>query len=365
MPNLISSSIIYFLFILLIGLSYPSSQAAQSTQKPSFQSQEKPGVKAEEQKKQKLIKRSVLLLDFVNRTNAPDVEYLVSSIPEAFIEPLEKTNSFELINRDKGAEITRDLEIKKSDLFIDNNAVIIGKDAEADIVVIGNFIRMENKILIQSKAIDVSTGRVRVSRSEQSKLDTSLFNKIDQLTKNMSEDMRKNIPMITEKAAIQQQLKGTFSRTAGAILLSNNIGLGGTSSKYLASGFGIKAQYSRQIFDLIFHPIAQAGFNYSSGKGDVKDMTSVFVNAGMLLPMKLKKDVTVGFYISGGMNKGSVDRREGYPFLLPAFDAGLLADYLVWKNWSITMSAGIYYILDENTSLLFGNLYLGAGRHFK
>ena len=47
----------------------------------------------------RLINRRVLILDFANQQKNDKYEYLEISIPEAYIEPLEKTGSFEIMNR--------------------------------------------------------------------------------------------------------------------------------------------------------------------------------------------------------------------------------------------------------------------------
>ena len=48
---------------------------------------------------EKLVNRRVLILDFTNAQNNKNFSYLEVSIPDAFLDPLDKTKSFELLKR--------------------------------------------------------------------------------------------------------------------------------------------------------------------------------------------------------------------------------------------------------------------------
>ena len=329
--------------------------------KPDSKIKTQPGQVTTESKQ---VKRTVLVLDFVNQSRADDVAYLSVSLAEAFINPLEKTTVFELLSRDLSRKTAEKLDLKPEDLFSDENAVQIGRDAEANVVLIGSFIRMEGKIMIQAKAIDVNAGRVSVTQSRESNIDISLFKNIETLAKDMADAMKNALPMLTQSAAMKQQMKGTFTRTAATAQIGTIMGAG-TSGKFLSNGYGLKASYSHRIFDLIFHPIYQAGFAYLPGIDPMRSMTQFGLSGGVLLPMKLNRDLTVGVYLLAGMLAGKVDRGRGFSYNLPCFDFDFLADYFVARDWSLTFSLGGSYLLDKTSSLLFGNFQAGLSRHFQ
>jgi|GEM_PF-6824512 len=148
------------------------------------------------------INRKVLVLDFVNQNKTENAEYLSGSIAEAMIDPLDKTGNFQTLNRDNGQQTAATLKIEKEKFFNEANATEIGKAGGAEVVVIGNFIAIGDKIQIQAKAVDVLTGRVKVSKSVNGKLDASIFDTITQLSGGMAQKMKSALPPISKREVI-------------------------------------------------------------------------------------------------------------------------------------------------------------------
>ncbi len=148
------------------------------------------------------INRKVLVLDFVNQNKMEAADYLSASIAEAMIDPLDKTGNFQTLNRDGGQETAKKLKIEKEKFFSEANATEIGKNGGAEVVVIGNFVAIGNKIQIQAKAVDVLTGRVKVSKSVNGKLDATIFDTIAQLCESMAAKMKSELPPISKREVI-------------------------------------------------------------------------------------------------------------------------------------------------------------------
>lgn len=156
---------------------------------------------------QKLVNRRVLLLDFHNTQRSSALSYLEISVPEAMIEPLQKTQKFEIMNRQIWSKLLEQKLFTKEDAFNDLKAAEIGRTAEADIVVIGKFIVVGNNLEIQGKAIDVSTGMVQVSRAELGKTDGTMFETINSLARNLSTEMATKLPPLPQQIIFQERQK--------------------------------------------------------------------------------------------------------------------------------------------------------------
>jgi TolB-like protein len=107
-----------------------------------------------------LVNRRVLILDFVNVRNSEDYSYLEDSLPESFLDPLSRTKSFELLPRTIWGKYVSEKTFQKKDAYKENIAIDAGKKAGADVVLIGQYIALEDRIQIFAKAIELSTGRL-------------------------------------------------------------------------------------------------------------------------------------------------------------------------------------------------------------
>lgn len=157
-----------------------------------------------------LINRRVLILDFVNQKKSKNTDYLSASIAEGFIPPLQQTKSFEILGRDQGKEATRQENISADDLYSEANAVKLGKRCGAEVVLMGTFLDLGSSVRIQASAIEVHSGRSRVNRIVTAKLDGSLFGNIDRLAKDMSEEMKRELPPLPlREITVYRDAKGS------------------------------------------------------------------------------------------------------------------------------------------------------------
>ena len=180
-----------------------------------------------------LIKRKVLILDFVNTQNSENYTYLEKSIPDAFLDPLDKTKSFELLSRSLWKKLRKKHRFHKNDANDEEKAIKAGMYAPSDVVVIGSFAVIGNKIQINSRAIELSSKRVIVSRSVTSKLTGNLFGAITKLSNNMAKEMKKKLPPLPQRVIIKERgkyMKGEKITTAGIII--RNLAIPGWGHRY-------------------------------------------------------------------------------------------------------------------------------------
>lgn len=142
--------------------------------------------------------RRVLIMDFHSPQEKRDLEYLKVSIPEAFIGPLQKTNTFELQSRDISTEYQAQRP-QKSQALSDAEAIKLGNSTQSEVIITGNFMLTGNELVIQARAIDVISGRVSVSEMIKTRVNNSLFDNINALAQKMSEAMAKELPPLAER----------------------------------------------------------------------------------------------------------------------------------------------------------------------
>ncbi|RME88088.1 MAG: hypothetical protein D6767_10780 [Candidatus Hydrogenedentota bacterium] len=311
---------------------------------------------------EKLVNRHVLVLDFVNEKKAKKADYLSVSIPEAFLTPLEESGSFEVIPREEGTKVIQKNKIPRNQLSRIQVAQKIGNLVKADVVVMGSYIAIQSKIRILAKAIDVRTGRVKVTRQVQGKIDSSIFDKINELANKMVEKMKKELPplppreiirkqeIIKEKVIIKNKNKG-FIITANGVYLLPVPSVGN-----LQQAFGARINVE---FPAIFHYLyfygtsAAVFFRRSSG-------SSVFMyygQAGLYYPLWEKKQFKFLPYMGGGLHGGSVP--EGSTFLFPSMEAGLTFHYFFYGLFGVNFNIGGSYLFDPGGGLFTPETSLG------
>ncbi|MDH4263797.1 MAG: CsgG/HfaB family protein [Spirochaetia bacterium] len=182
--NMSKAVLLYFIWIVLLAAATVTTFAVDAT-----------GSTADE----KLVNRKVLILDFVNSKNSPDYMYLENSIPDAFLDPLDRTKSFELLSRSIWQKMLNENKFKKEDAYREEAAIDAGKFAGADVVIIGSFAALTDKMQIFAKAIELSSGRVMVSRNASAPLDNNMFDTINKLTVEMSAQMKEKLPPLPQK----------------------------------------------------------------------------------------------------------------------------------------------------------------------
>ncbi|MBS0617176.1 MAG: hypothetical protein JSR44_03255, partial [Spirochaetes bacterium] len=144
-----------------------------------------------------VIPRKVLVLDFVNQAKDTKSDYLSVSVAEALLDPLKKTGKFYLLPRTAPVETQHAASLLRdanSTTFDENAARERGRATSADVVVIGNFVSVGDKVQIQTKAIDVHTGQIAVAKTTVGKLDATIFDLIQKLANDMSTAMASALP---------------------------------------------------------------------------------------------------------------------------------------------------------------------------
>lgn len=151
-----------------------------------------------------LIKRKVLVLDFVNKNKADKNNgYLVETIPDALMDPLKDTNSFELLPRDKSREVMKTAGFKTDDLANESVALEIAKKSGAHVVVMGSFVVSKREMVFQARALEVHSSRLAVSKSKRGRITANMFDLINALAKEMAQGMKEELPPLPQERIVE------------------------------------------------------------------------------------------------------------------------------------------------------------------
>ena len=142
------------------------------------------------------IKRKVLIIDFTNINNSTNYQYLETSIPESFSNSLEKTKNFHILNRNTWKNEVADGKYSKKDSFNQKVALQLARQSNADVVIIGSFVAMDDQMQVFAKAIEVSSERPIIASTTLAPLDGNMFSAISKLTDEMSVEMNHKLPPI-------------------------------------------------------------------------------------------------------------------------------------------------------------------------
>jgi len=152
-----------------------------------------------------LVKRTVLILPFVNKNKIAEYDYLSEIIMETLRSELLQSEIFEFTNFSLSRNKYKEYKTEDFlDLKVVNN---IADQLNADIVATGQYLIYENKIMILIHAIDIFTGELIVLTKVEGQTGIDLFNLIDNASKDMKDKMEIKFPMVDKRTYIDKSNK--------------------------------------------------------------------------------------------------------------------------------------------------------------
>lgn len=196
-----------------------------------------------------MVKRKVLILDFVNKNKADQINgYLVETIPDALIDPLNDTKSFELLLRDKSRELMKIAGLTTDDLASEAVAIDLAKKSGAQVVVIGNLLVSKSEMIFQARAIEVDSGRLAVSKSRRGHISGNMFDLIGKLAKDLAHDMKNELPRVPQERIVEQVIVGKTITISVLDLDANGV----PEPMGKAAGDGLReALFKQKLYKLI------------------------------------------------------------------------------------------------------------------
>jgi len=166
------------------------------------------------------IKRTVLILPFLNKNGIKKYDYLGDSLMKALKAGLIETNKFILVNSIDVENKIKNFNLSSNSVIESRNAVKIAKKIDANVVIVGSYIIFNNKILVQIEAIDVFTKKIVAITNMEGDLGIDLLRIIDDSSKDITSKMLKGFPLL-KKSDFNQLISGNKNesiRISGIIL---------------------------------------------------------------------------------------------------------------------------------------------------
>jgi len=339
----------------------------------------------------KLIKRRILILDFVNQKKTTSANYLTVSIPEGFIPPLQRLKTFVVLNRSKSAKAVKHLKLKLSQLNNEENAIRLGKISDADVVIIGNFVTIGNSIQITAKAVDVITGRIQVSQTKVGKLDSSIFVTIEKMSNAMAIEMRRKLkPLsqkIREKVIIKEKIIFTpainntkVTEQSEKISVSKYIsnsrfqfymsGISNSPLGYIKDGFGygiglnLKITFKNILADGLLLGINTGFSSFISSSEKMKNYTIVPIQFLLGYQVIQFGYSTITPYLNAGIDIGELETSDTkMNYLLPDIGIGILSSHTLFKRLILFIDTSYSVQIDQGQNSFF-NVGFGVGWKF-
>lgn len=251
---------------------------------------------------EKLVPRRVLILEFQNLNQNPDYDYLSVSIAETMSGKLGDTSQFEIL-----PSTTARKGVKKGESFNEETAVRVGRQAKADVVVIGAFAVSQSQLQIISRAVDVSQNRVVITNIKEAETNSGLFAKINETSREMAAKMARELPPLPQSVIVRYRDGKKRQNTATNLrhLLFADL---------LGSGIAGSLNYGFLINDSLlfyaggfFAPVD--GYNFLHGKVVAGySWRGIFVSGGPSVYQYGDSELSLGVLAEAGYQHRFLDR---------------------------------------------------------
>ncbi len=321
----------------------------------------------------------MLVLDFVNQAKDVKSDYLSVSVAEAMLDPLKKTGKFYLLPRTSDGHTSTSSVSGSSALslskgtFDESEAIQRAKAAGADVVVVGIYVTVGDKVMIQTKALDVHTGQMAVAKTASGQLDATVFDLIQNLANGMSAAMASALPPLPRQIVVTQKIgSGFYAKDFQAHAFAGAALALGKPNPYLSAGFGASADLKFEFLHPYFQPYFYMGANFTGGQKAVESM-SLFTLAGgasyaFALPVKTAfvRSVGVTPFLALGSTFGSIRAAsdliaENFSYSVFTFSMGASLDAYITDVWSAALSLRMDYLAESQTPLPIISIQLGVG----
>jgi hypothetical protein len=186
------------------------------------------------------VQRRVLIFDFENQTGKIEFDYLSGSISDALADSIKKTGKFRLMLREdarvnaiaddatapakatpaevnsaqgtSGEPTTANTPPKVNVALNRNDAIKRGRDAGADVVVLGKFSELNGVLLMSAQAYEADTKLLKVAEEILTKSDSEMFNGINVLANKIAESMARELPMFDAAEAARRNAEANRNK---------------------------------------------------------------------------------------------------------------------------------------------------------
>lgn len=130
-------------------------------------------------------KTVIAIVDFKNTSANHDLDYLEATIPEAISTTLARGGRLEIVERGLLEKALQEMEMSMLGVVDETTAARIGRAVGANAIMVGSFASIGTLIRINTRLIDVQTGKILMAESVQGGVGEQLFALMDQVAMSM------------------------------------------------------------------------------------------------------------------------------------------------------------------------------------
>jgi TolB-like protein len=226
---------------------------------------------AEINKKEEVVKRTIMILPFVNTNNVAQYGYISDALRDALRSKLIEVENFQLSNFSLIDDKIKELNFQKNDLVEEKNGRSIALRVKADVIIVGKYIIIDEKIMIQMNAFDIFSTEIIASTSVSGELGLDVFRIIDESVLDMVKKLKTKLKEVKKTYFTEMTnllIKERMLKFKENFTPVNKAGLGLTAGggALFAGGLGIfifdlSYYYSKVKDNLYNNPRTDAGYD--------------------------------------------------------------------------------------------------------
>lgn len=127
----------------------------------------------------------IAVLPFDNTSGSRDLEYLSKTISESISTSLGKEKKLKVLDLDTINKKLQSINMTLEDFNILNGDIILGKILNVDTIIRGSYVEINNRIMINTKLVDIRNGTIITSDQIQGDLRKDVFLLLDKTSQNI------------------------------------------------------------------------------------------------------------------------------------------------------------------------------------
>ncbi|MCU0636199.1 MAG: CsgG/HfaB family protein [Gemmatimonadaceae bacterium] len=199
-------------------------------------------------------KKTVAVLAFDNNSGKPDFEPLGRGLSAMMTSDLASVDALQLVERDRLADLTREIDHAGTKWFDSTTAVKAGRLVSAQYVVTGSFITIDPAIRIDTRVIHVETGAI-VKTAKVTGQQDQLFELQQKLARSLVKDLDVALSPAAEAQLAERQANNrvddmpTMLRFSEGVRLSDQRDYAGATLKLAPLAFTAQSALIKLTYD--------------------------------------------------------------------------------------------------------------------
>jgi len=275
-----------------------------------------------EKKEKELLKRTVSILPFYNQNSVEKYDYLSDTIRDSLKAKLILTDSFIITSFSLIDDKMKKYKLTAGEAIRDDNTKKIAYAVKSDIAVIGKFIIIEDKIMVNIEAIDIFTGMITATSQINGEIGLDIFRIVNRVTEDITAKMNSKLKMVdsTYFSEMRKKLKEEQLRSFFTGIRITGIALTGSGTCLFLTGLPLFiydiANYSATVrYDKNYGPSTDSGYRtyYDSYwifvgllSGSIVLMSTGIILAGIGIPLIVYKSKKEKLSIDLGFKRESI-----------------------------------------------------------